>query len=192
MDAPVVHFLTDDESRRIVNASEGACWCDGPQPLPSSRTKTGSRPERPAVNSAKSAQPSSVSTTWRGFPDLLSRTVIVPASAGSVASDVFGVSDRAMLRALIEAAASAEAIADLVSARLRHKRGDRILALDGRVEEHHRFLLAMQVRRLEAIEADIAALVARAACQRADRRPSISSSILKIMSGSATRSQTPY
>src|SRR5208337_4098255 len=29
---------------------------------------------------------------------------------------------------------------------------------DGRLEEHHRFLLAMQLRRLEAIEADIAAL----------------------------------
>jgi hypothetical protein len=33
-----------------------------------------------------------------------------------------------------------------------------LLALDGRFEEHHRFLLAMQLRRLEAIEADIAAL----------------------------------
>ncbi len=32
------------------------------------------------------------------------------------------------------------------------------LALDGRIEEHHRFLLAMQLRRLEAIEADITAL----------------------------------
>ena len=30
--------------------------------------------------------------------------------------------------------------------------------LDGRVEEHHRFLLTMQLRRLEAIEVDIAAL----------------------------------
>lgn len=28
----------------------------------------------------------------------------------------------------------------------------------GRLEEHHRFLLAMQLRRLEAIEADIATL----------------------------------
>ena len=41
---------------------------------------------------------------------------------------------------------------------MRRKRADLILALDGRLEEHHRFLLAMQLRRLEAIEADIAAL----------------------------------
>ena len=76
----------------------------------------------------------------------------------SVASDVFGVSGRAMLRALIEGEASAEAMADLAKGQLRRKRADLILALDGRIDEHHRFLLAMQLRRLEAIEADIAAL----------------------------------
>ena len=76
----------------------------------------------------------------------------------SVASDVFGVSGRAMLRALIEGEASAEAMADLAKGQLRRKRADLILALDGRIEEHHRFLLAMQLRRLEAIEADIATL----------------------------------
>ena len=76
----------------------------------------------------------------------------------SVASDVFGVSGRAMLRALIAGETSAEAMADLAKGQLRRKRADLILALDGRLEEHHRFLLAMQLRRLEAIEADIAAL----------------------------------
>ena len=76
----------------------------------------------------------------------------------SVASDVFGVSGRAMLKALIEGSASPEAMADLARGLLRRKRADLILALDGRLEEHHRFLLAMQLRRLEAIEADIAAL----------------------------------
>ena len=76
----------------------------------------------------------------------------------SVASDVFGVSGRAMLRALIEGEASAEAMADLAKGQLRRKRADLILALDGRMEEHHRFLLAMQLRRLEAAEHDIAAL----------------------------------
>jgi transposase len=79
----------------------------------------------------------------------------------SVASDVFGVSGRAMLRALIAGEASPEAMADLARGLLRRKRDDLILALDGRLEEHHRFLLAMQLRRLEAIEADIAALDAR-------------------------------
>jgi transposase len=76
----------------------------------------------------------------------------------SVMSDVFGVSGRAMLKALIEGRASAEAMADLAKGQLRRKRSDLILALEGRMEEHHRFLLATQLRRLEAIEADIAAL----------------------------------
>jgi len=76
----------------------------------------------------------------------------------SILSDVFGVSGRAMLRALIEGRASVEAIADLARGQLRRKRSDLILALEGRMEEHHRFLLATQLRRLEAIEQDIAAL----------------------------------
>jgi len=76
----------------------------------------------------------------------------------SIMSDVFGVSGRAMLRALIEGRASVEAMADLARGQLRRKRSDLILALEGRMEEHHRFLLATQLRRLEAIEQDIAAL----------------------------------
>ena len=76
----------------------------------------------------------------------------------SVASDVFGVSGRAMLKALIEGSASAEAMADLAKGQLRRKRDDLVLALEGQMEEHHRFLLATQLRRLEAAEHDIAAL----------------------------------
>jgi transposase len=76
----------------------------------------------------------------------------------SVATDVFGVSGRAMLKALIEGTASAETMAELAKGQLRRKRADLVLALEGRVEEHHRFLLAMQLRRLEAAEADIATL----------------------------------
>ena len=76
----------------------------------------------------------------------------------SIMSDVFGVSGRAMLRALIEGQASVEAMADLARGQLRRKRSDLILALEGRMEEHHRFLLTTQLRRLETIEQDIAAL----------------------------------
>ena len=76
----------------------------------------------------------------------------------SVMSDVFGVSGRAMLKALIEGQASVEAMADLAKGQLRRKRADLVLALEGRMEEHHQFLLATQLRRLEAIEHDIAAL----------------------------------
>jgi transposase len=74
---------------------------------------------------------------------------------GSVATDVFGVSGRAMLRALIEGEASPEEMANLAQGRLRRKRAELVRALEGHVEEHHRFLLAMQMQRVEATERDI-------------------------------------
>src|SRR5271154_3095865 len=50
----------------------------------------------------------------------------------SVASDVFGVSGRAMLKALIEGSASAEEMAGLAKGKLRQKHDDLVLALEGR------------------------------------------------------------
>src|SRR3954462_1493220 len=79
----------------------------------------------------------------------------------SVMSDVFGVSGRAMLKALIAGSATPEEMADLAKGQLRRKRADLVLALEGRVEEHHRFLLGLQLRRLEAAEEEIDALDAR-------------------------------
>jgi hypothetical protein len=76
----------------------------------------------------------------------------------SVASNVFGVSGQVMLKALIEGNASPEAMATLAKGKLRRKHDDLVLALDGRMEEHHRFLLTIQLRRLEAAEQDIEAL----------------------------------
>ena len=82
---------------------------------------------------------------------------------GSVATDVFGVSGRAMLRALIAGEASPEAMADLARGHLRRKRAELVRALEGHVEEHHRFLLAMQLQRVEAAERDIEQLDGRIA-----------------------------
>jgi transposase len=79
----------------------------------------------------------------------------------SVASDVFGVSGRAMLKALIEGVASAEEMAALAKGSLRRKHAELVLALEGRM--HHRFVLMMQLRRLETAEQDIAALDQRIA-----------------------------
>jgi transposase len=76
----------------------------------------------------------------------------------SVASDVFGVSGRAMLKALILGTASSEEMAALAKGRLRRKHADLVLALDGRIEDYHRFLLTLQLRRLDAAEQDITAL----------------------------------
>jgi transposase len=79
----------------------------------------------------------------------------------SVVCDVFGVSGKLMLRALLEGRSKPEDMAQLARGRMRRKIGDLELALDGRLDEHHRFLLALQLRRLETLEADIAQVDAR-------------------------------
>jgi transposase len=73
----------------------------------------------------------------------------------SVASDVFGKSGREMLRAVIKGEASPEQMADLARGRLRKKLEGLVPALRGKVEAHHRFMLEMQLNRVEDIEADI-------------------------------------
>lgn len=79
----------------------------------------------------------------------------------SVASDVFGVSGMLMLQALVEGNSTPQEMAGLAKGRLREKTEDLTLALEGRVQEHHRFLLRLQMRRLERVEADIAELDGR-------------------------------
>ena len=71
---------------------------------------------------------------------------------GSVATDVFGVSGRAILRALIDDTASPEEMAELARGRLRSKRVELAHSLKGQVEDYHRFLLSMQLRRVEDTE----------------------------------------
>jgi transposase len=79
----------------------------------------------------------------------------------SVATDVFGVSGRLMLRALIEGKATPQEMAELAKRRLRNKIPELELALEGRVEEHHRFLLKLQLERLESVEKDLETLEQR-------------------------------
>jgi transposase len=74
----------------------------------------------------------------------------------SVASDVFGKSGREILRALIRGEASPEEMSRLARGRLRHKLDALVMALHGKVEAHHRFMLEMQLGRVEDIEANIA------------------------------------
>lgn len=79
----------------------------------------------------------------------------------SVATDVFGMSGRLMLRALIAGKASPQEMAELAKGLLRKKIPELQLALEGKLEEHHRFLLELQLQRLEAAEKDLAALEQR-------------------------------
>jgi transposase len=79
----------------------------------------------------------------------------------SVATDVFGVSGRLMLRALIEGKASPREMAELAKKKLRSKIPKLEMALEGRIEEHHRFLLKLQLDRLESVEKDLEVLERR-------------------------------
>jgi transposase len=76
----------------------------------------------------------------------------------SVASDVFGVSGLLMLQALVEGKATPQEMAELAKRQMRKKIPELELALEGRVEEHHRFLLRVQLRRLQAVEEDLGVL----------------------------------
>jgi transposase len=76
----------------------------------------------------------------------------------NVASDVFGVSGMLMLRALVEGKASPEEIASLAKGRLRRKHDDLVAALEGRLDDDDRYLLRMQLDRIDALNLDVAAL----------------------------------
>lgn len=52
-------------------------------------------------------------------------------------------------------------MAELAKRRLRNKIPELELALEGRVEEHHRFLLKLQLDRLESVDKDLAVLEQR-------------------------------
>ena len=72
-----------------------------------------------------------------------------------VLSDVFGVSGRAILLALIEGEKTPAEMAELARGLARKKRGELIEALAGQLDAHHRMLLAIQLRRIEDTEQQI-------------------------------------
>jgi transposase len=74
----------------------------------------------------------------------------------SVASDVLGVSGRAMIRALIDGQDDPDRLADLAKRSLRGKIPALKLALHGRITEHHRFLLRALMDQIESLEGLVA------------------------------------
>ncbi len=92
---------------------------------------------------------------------LLKLLEIANIKLASVATDVFGVSGRLMLQALVEGKASLAEMAELAKGKLRNKIPQLQLALEGKLEEHHRFLLQLQQDRLDAAERDLATLEQR-------------------------------
>jgi transposase len=76
----------------------------------------------------------------------------------SVASDSLGVSGRSMIEALVQGETDPIVLAELARGRLRAKRPELALALEGRVTRHHRFLLGEWLRLLHFLEEQIARL----------------------------------
>ena len=75
-----------------------------------------------------------------------------------VASDIFGVSGRAMMAALIAGERDPKVLAQLARSRMRTKIGRLEEAFNGHFDEHHRFLLTRMLDRIDGINADIAAV----------------------------------
>lgn len=73
----------------------------------------------------------------------------------SVASNVLGVSGRAMLEAMISGEENPEVLADLAKRRLKNKKADLIEALQGVMGDHQRFMLKMQLRHIDDLDRDI-------------------------------------
>jgi transposase len=75
-----------------------------------------------------------------------------------VASDIFGVSGRQMLAALIAGERNPKLLAQLARGRMRAKLSVLEEAFTGFFTDHHAFLLAKMLARVDALDADIAEL----------------------------------
>jgi len=76
----------------------------------------------------------------------------------SVATDVMGVSGRAMIDALVSGGTDPQMLADLAAGRLRSKQEELEKALLGRVQAHHRVILGQLLSLVDSLDRSIAAL----------------------------------
>src|SRR5213076_993959 len=78
-----------------------------------------------------------------------------------VASDIFGVSGRDMMAALIGGERDPKVLAGMARRRLKAKTSQLEEAFTGHFTDHHAFLLAKMLARVDALTADIADIDAR-------------------------------
>jgi transposase len=90
-----------------------------------------------------------------------------------VVSDLFGVSGRAMMAALIAGERDPVVLAGLARGSMRSKTGRLTEALTGRFTDHHAFLLTQMLHRVDAISADIATVQDRIDAQIAPFAPAV-------------------
>ena len=76
-------------------------------------------------------------------------------------SDIFGVSGRAMLSALVDGERDPQVLAEYARGRMRPKMAMLAEALTGSFGEHHAFLCQTMLSRIDGLEATIAAVTAR-------------------------------
>ena len=74
----------------------------------------------------------------------------------AVATDVVGVSARAMLEAIVDGQSDVTALAALARGRLRSKQLELERALEGRVRDHHRFLIAKHLIHIDFLDEQLA------------------------------------
>lgn len=79
----------------------------------------------------------------------------------SVATDIFGVSGRLMLDALLAGEMDPAEMAELARGKLRHKIPQLVDALEGEVSDHHRFLIRMHLEHLAYLQQAVAQLYER-------------------------------
>lgn len=79
----------------------------------------------------------------------------------TVATDIFGVSGRAMIEALIAGERDPQVLASLAKGRMRSKRAALVEALSGRFDDHHAELIKMVLDHIDALTAQIAKLTER-------------------------------
>jgi transposase len=75
---------------------------------------------------------------------------------GSVASNIVGRSGRAMLEMLAEGVERPQRLADAAVGRLRQKMPELLLALEGRADEHFRWVLGNLLHKLEGLDGELA------------------------------------
>jgi transposase len=79
----------------------------------------------------------------------------------TVATDIFGVSGRAMIQALIAGQRDPHLLADLARGRLRVKHAARVKALTGRFDDHHGELARILLDQIDTLTVRIDQLTAR-------------------------------
>lgn len=107
-----------------------------------------------------------------------------------VASDIFGVSGRAMMSALLRGERDPKVLAGLARARMRVKIPRLEEAFVGRFNDHHAFLLGKMLARIDAIDVDIAEVDAQIedhiapfaeAVHRLDEIPGVGPTIAQVI-----------